>query len=188
MNRAIKDATVKRYHYNDHDRLTRHMTNFIRACNFGRRLKTLKGLTPYEFICKCWTSEPERFIVNPIRKMPGLNIQALIVTHHDAEATRFSIGLLRYRVGMACTCIRHLRIWRRRIMTIGQELGAASTKLLPPRMCSRMAAISMFVCVDIAGLEAVFCPLRPRDLGWQSRLRLPYTPQRDCRQRDFAIA
>lgn len=39
----------------------------------GRRLKTLRGLTPYEFICKCWISEPERFILNPIHQMSGLN-------------------------------------------------------------------------------------------------------------------
>ena len=61
MNRTIKEATVKRYHYDDHDQLARHLADFISAYNFGRRLKTLKGLTPYEFICKCWTSEPERF-------------------------------------------------------------------------------------------------------------------------------
>jgi len=27
------------------------------AYNFARRLKTLSGLTPYEYICKIWTSE-----------------------------------------------------------------------------------------------------------------------------------
>jgi len=43
------------------------------AYNFGRRLKTLKGLTPYEFTCKQWTSEPERFRIDPIHLMPGLN-------------------------------------------------------------------------------------------------------------------
>ena len=47
--------------------------DFMAAYNFGRRLKTLKGLTPYEFICKCWTSEPHRFTLNPIHHMPGLN-------------------------------------------------------------------------------------------------------------------
>src|SRR6056297_3663890 len=31
------------------------------------------GLTPYEYICKIWTSEPDRFILNPIHQMPGLN-------------------------------------------------------------------------------------------------------------------
>jgi transposase InsO family protein len=73
MNRTIKDATVKRYHYDSHEQLERHLTDFVSAYNFGRRLKTLKGLTPYEFICKRWTSEPERFRFNPIHQMPGLN-------------------------------------------------------------------------------------------------------------------
>ncbi|MFT5949437.1 MAG: hypothetical protein ACI807_003720, partial [Paracoccaceae bacterium] len=41
--------------------------------NYARRLKALSGLTPYEFICKCWTSEPDRFTLNPIHQMPGLN-------------------------------------------------------------------------------------------------------------------
>jgi len=74
MNRTIKDATVKRFHYDDHDQLRRHLTHFVAAYNFGRRLKTLKGLTPYEFICKRWTAEPDRFMLNPIQQMPGLNI------------------------------------------------------------------------------------------------------------------
>ncbi|HZV20448.1 MAG TPA: IS481 family transposase, partial [Hyphomicrobiales bacterium] len=37
------------------------------------RLKTLRGLTPYEFTCKQWTSQPDRFIIDPIHQMPGLN-------------------------------------------------------------------------------------------------------------------
>jgi transposase InsO family protein len=73
MNRTIKDATVKRFHYDSHQQLERHLTDFIAAYNFGRRLKTLKGLTPYEFICKLWTKEPERFKIDPLHKMPGLN-------------------------------------------------------------------------------------------------------------------
>jgi len=39
----------------------------------ARRLKTLKGLTPYEFICKRWTSEPDRFMLDPLQQMLGLN-------------------------------------------------------------------------------------------------------------------
>lgn len=73
MNRTIKEATVKRYHYDSHDELRIHLGNFVDAYNFARRLKTLKGLTPYEFICKCWTSEPKRFKLNPHQQMPGLN-------------------------------------------------------------------------------------------------------------------
>ena len=73
MNRTIKEATVQRYHYDSHQQLERHLADFVSAYNFGRRLKTLKGLTPYEFICKTWTSQPERFTLNPLHKMPGLN-------------------------------------------------------------------------------------------------------------------
>ena len=73
MNRTIKEATVKRFHYDSHNQLTTHLADFLAAYNFARRLKTLNGLTPYEYICKMWTSEPERFNLNPIHQMPGLN-------------------------------------------------------------------------------------------------------------------
>ena len=73
MNRMIRDATVKRFHDDSHDQLRTHPGDFTGACTFARRLKTLGGLTPYEYICKTWTSEPDRFILNPIHKMPRLN-------------------------------------------------------------------------------------------------------------------
>jgi transposase InsO family protein len=73
MNRTIKEATVKRYHYDNHRQLETHLADFIDAYNYGRRLKTLKGLTPYEYICKTWTKEPGRFKIDPIHQMPGLN-------------------------------------------------------------------------------------------------------------------
>ncbi len=72
-NRTIKEATVKRFHYDSHDQQRNHMANFISAYNFGQRLKTLKGLKPYEVICKQWTIEPEKLILNPIHQMPRLN-------------------------------------------------------------------------------------------------------------------
>jgi len=73
MNRTLKDATVKRFHYETHDQLRSHLADFVGAYNFGRRLKTLKGLTPYEAICKTCTSDPERFTFDPFHQMPGLN-------------------------------------------------------------------------------------------------------------------
>ena len=65
MNRTIKDATVKRFYYESHDQLRQHLADFVSAYNFARRLKTLRGLTPYEAICKAWTDEPSRFIQDP---------------------------------------------------------------------------------------------------------------------------
>lgn len=73
MNRTIKDATVKRFPYDNHDQLRSHLQDFLDAYNFARRLKTLAGLTPYEFLCKIWTSEPQRSNLNPIHQMPRLN-------------------------------------------------------------------------------------------------------------------
>ncbi len=73
MNRTIKEATVKRFHYDNHEQLRSHIDNFVAAYNFARRLKTLRGLTPYEYICNVWTKEPERFKLDPIHQMPGLN-------------------------------------------------------------------------------------------------------------------
>lgn len=66
-------GTVKRYHYDNNSQLIQHLHDFIDAYNFARRLKTLKGLTPYEYICKCWTSESDKFTIDPIHQMPGLN-------------------------------------------------------------------------------------------------------------------
>jgi hypothetical protein len=73
MNRTIKDATVKRFHYTTHDQLRTHLADFVAAYNFARRLKTLRGLTPYEAICRAWAEEPQRFTLNPLHQMPGLN-------------------------------------------------------------------------------------------------------------------
>jgi transposase InsO family protein len=73
MNRTIKEATVKRYHYETHDQLKEHLAQFLAAYNFAKRLKMLRGLTPYEYISKCWQKEPERFRLNPHHHSMGLN-------------------------------------------------------------------------------------------------------------------
>ena len=67
-------AAVKRFHYDSHDQLRTHLADFLVAYNFARRPMTLNSLTSYEYICKLRTTEPERFIPNPIHQMPGLNI------------------------------------------------------------------------------------------------------------------
>ena len=73
MNRTLKEATVKRYHYESHQQLKSHLQSFLMAYNFARRLKTLKGLTPYEFICACWKKQHEAFTINPFLHTVGLN-------------------------------------------------------------------------------------------------------------------
>ena len=73
MNRTIKEATVKRFHYDTHDELRSHLADFVSAYNFAKRLKTLCGLTPFEAICKAWAGEPHRFRRDPIHLTAGLN-------------------------------------------------------------------------------------------------------------------
>jgi len=65
MNRTLSETL--------HNQLKTHLSDFVDAYNYARRLKTLNGLTPFEYICKTWTSEPERFKVNPTHHKPGLN-------------------------------------------------------------------------------------------------------------------
>ena len=45
-NRTIKDATVRRFCYESHDQLRRHLADFVAAYNFARRLRTLRALRP----------------------------------------------------------------------------------------------------------------------------------------------
>ena len=54
-------------------RLKVHRSAFLGAYNFAKQLKTLRGLTPYEAICKVWADQPERFKYDPIHLTSGLN-------------------------------------------------------------------------------------------------------------------
>jgi len=45
----------------------------LMAYNFAKRFKTLRGLTPYEHICKVWTTQPNWFRLDPLHHIVGLN-------------------------------------------------------------------------------------------------------------------
>ena len=90
MNRTIKKAPVRRDHddTHSHSQLQTHITDFVLrrgrqsaglssfsllTYTYARRLKTLQGLTPFEYICKIWTSDPDRFNVDPTHHTPAPN-------------------------------------------------------------------------------------------------------------------
>lgn len=73
MNRTIKDATVTSFKYMNHDELKQHLHSYLMAYNFAKRLKSLKGKTPWQFILNQWTDHPEYFILNPSHFITGLN-------------------------------------------------------------------------------------------------------------------
>jgi transposase InsO family protein len=58
MNRTIKEATVKRYHHDSHRQLKSHLTDFIGAYNYGRRLKTSKASRPTNTSAKSGQTSP----------------------------------------------------------------------------------------------------------------------------------
>lgn len=68
-------ATVKRDDDHSHDHLKQDLPAFLIACNFAKRLKTPKGLTPYEYICKIQTNDPGHVNVNSFQHSVGLNIE-----------------------------------------------------------------------------------------------------------------
>ena len=71
MNKTIKDASVHRYYYTCHDQLRSHLQDFINAYNFAKRLRALKGLTPFEFILHSWRSDLTPFSLSPLAYSAG---------------------------------------------------------------------------------------------------------------------
>ena len=67
MNRTLKEATVRCSDYHSHDQLRGHLETFMVSYNFTKRFKALRGLTPYEYVCKIWTEQPNLFRSNPSR-------------------------------------------------------------------------------------------------------------------------
>ena len=72
MNRTIKEATVRRYHYQSTDELNEHLQAFLLAYNHAKRLKTLRGLAPHEFVCAQWQKNPVKFTRDPTHLTLGL--------------------------------------------------------------------------------------------------------------------
>src|SRR5271168_680521 len=110
MNRTIKDATIKTYHYDDLENLKAHVMAFVTAYNFAKHLKALKWRTPYQVICEAWTKDPSIFKVNPRHLIPGPYIAnprqlmaylGLVPSEHSSGATRRQGGITKAGNGAA---------------------------------------------------------------------------------------
>ena len=67
MNRTIKEATVKRYHDDTYSPLEPHVSDFIAAYNYARRLTTLQGLTPFELKWSQKTGQSVKVYPRPLK-------------------------------------------------------------------------------------------------------------------------
>jgi transposase InsO family protein len=70
MNRTIKEATVKVFHYETLASLSAHVLAFVTAYNFAKHLKALRWRTPFQTICDAWTKDPTPFTINPHHLIP----------------------------------------------------------------------------------------------------------------------
>jgi len=73
MNRTVKDATTKAFHYETAESLHTHVQIFLSAYNFAKHLKALRWRTPFQAICDAWKADPSVFKINPHHLIPGLN-------------------------------------------------------------------------------------------------------------------
>ena len=73
MNRTLKEATVKIYHYDTVKQLKKHVFDFLMAFNYAKKLKSLQFKTPYEMILDTWKTQPNLFHADPNHYIVGLN-------------------------------------------------------------------------------------------------------------------
>lgn len=71
---ATAPKVRRRFHYKSHTHLGSHFRVFLETYNFERRLKTLGGITPYEFICRAWQDNPAVFHSNPIMQRADIEL------------------------------------------------------------------------------------------------------------------
>ncbi len=73
MNRTIKDAASKAFHYPGIKALRARVLAIVSAYNFAKHLKALRWRTPFQTICEAWQSDPSAFKINPHHLIPGPN-------------------------------------------------------------------------------------------------------------------
>ena len=71
MNRTVKDATIKAFHYPGNEALKAHVLAFVRAYNFAKHLEALRWRTPFQAILDAWAKDPSAFKINPHHLIPG---------------------------------------------------------------------------------------------------------------------
>jgi transposase InsO family protein len=71
MNRTVKDATIKAFHYPDLGALRAHVVAFVTAYNFAKHLKALRWRTPFQASCDAWVADPSAFKIDPRHLIPG---------------------------------------------------------------------------------------------------------------------
>ena len=88
MNRTVKEATIKAFHYLDLESLKAHVLAFVSAYNFAKHRKALQWKTPFEAVCHAWTTTPEIFKLDSRHLIPEPNTPQFSLTGSAAMAER----------------------------------------------------------------------------------------------------
>jgi hypothetical protein len=82
----VRTAEGKLYLFVAIDRTSKFaVVELVEKADMRAAAAFLKTLTPYEYLCKLWTQTPDRFTLNPIHQMPGLNILACARTNSPSR-------------------------------------------------------------------------------------------------------
>lgn len=71
MNRTIKDATVKVFHYEALESLPDHVRAFVTAYNFAKRAGSAPMPNSVQAICDACARNPLPFKISPHHLIPG---------------------------------------------------------------------------------------------------------------------
>ena len=71
MNRTVKEATIKAFHYPGLEALKAHVLAFVTAYNFAKHLKALRWRTPFQAIRDAWQADASAFKIDPHHLIPG---------------------------------------------------------------------------------------------------------------------
>jgi hypothetical protein len=69
--RSPKENDANHFEHENITDLEAYVVYFVDTLNFKRKLKCLRGLTPYGFICKLWETQPDLFLHEPYHLAVG---------------------------------------------------------------------------------------------------------------------
>ena len=74
-NKMIKNATTRKYFYSSVEQFEQHLALFLEAYNFGKRLKSLKFLTPFQKLLDYYNNDKSLFKTDAffVNKSMGFN-------------------------------------------------------------------------------------------------------------------
>ncbi len=96
MNKTLKLATVDKYYYNNYNSLQKHLDMFIKAYNFAKHLRSLKGNTPFEVLC---------FFIISIRRYISL-ILFISLWDHTGRYTQITLAYCQGNVFLLRTIVK----------------------------------------------------------------------------------